>query len=386
MESRPPLTSTRGQASVDGSLNQLGSLPLLPYFAQHASPTFILSSRSSSAEGHLPSPVWANEAGKAIWETDSDRPLGSFLVDWVEEDVRKGLGGQLQEFIGGPSRKMGLQGLSSSPTNDGRSTSHPRASTSMSTLTRHILVRNVRSKGRPSSFYIDLSPLSTPSAESHLVVLQLHPIDQDVISEPTSKPSTSSSSSSIHQRRASSNVTPLNAKQTDLGRPTTVEPALEDALSFSASHSLSTFSSSHIPDHAQSSELHTHLPPVQHLSTSPSSDADSCSATTPNAASALSSNPVDALTSSTSPTDPSTSTESKRPTPQEKSARRKAKYRMKELIWSLDLQGTSLGPVEHWPACFKSALSIVLNTETESAIFWGPDHLAFCAFSKPPFL
>jgi len=46
---------------------------------------------------------------------------------------------------------------------------------------------------------------------------------------------------------------------------------------------------------------------------------------------------------------------------------------MGELIRSFDWSKTALGPIESWPQSLRSAVSILLPSKAQIAMFWGPD-------------
>src|SRR5690606_34010533 len=46
---------------------------------------------------------------------------------------------------------------------------------------------------------------------------------------------------------------------------------------------------------------------------------------------------------------------------------------MGELIRALDWSSTPLGPIESWPQSLRSALSILLPSKAQIALFWGED-------------
>ncbi|WP_175492475.1 PAS domain S-box protein [Methylocapsa palsarum] len=46
-------------------------------------------------------------------------------------------------------------------------------------------------------------------------------------------------------------------------------------------------------------------------------------------------------------------------------------------IGASDWSGSSLGPVSQWPAALKNALGLVLPSEAQIVLFWGPDYVAF---------
>ena len=46
---------------------------------------------------------------------------------------------------------------------------------------------------------------------------------------------------------------------------------------------------------------------------------------------------------------------------------------MGQLIRGYDWSQTSLGPIESWPQSLRSAVSILLPSKAQIAMFWGPD-------------
>ncbi len=44
-----------------------------------------------------------------------------------------------------------------------------------------------------------------------------------------------------------------------------------------------------------------------------------------------------------------------------------------QLIRDYDWSQTSLGPIESWPQSLRSAVSILLPSKAQIAMFWGPD-------------
>ncbi|MDQ2821345.1 MAG: PAS domain S-box protein [Pseudomonadota bacterium] len=45
---------------------------------------------------------------------------------------------------------------------------------------------------------------------------------------------------------------------------------------------------------------------------------------------------------------------------------------MQVLLHSIDWSGTAMGPREHWPACLRTAVSIVMQARQPMAVAWGP--------------
>jgi hypothetical protein len=59
--------------------------------------------------------------------------------------------------------------------------------------------------------------------------------------------------------------------------------------------------------------------------------------------------------------------------------RRRQEYRMADMTANYDWSQTALGPLEAWPQSLKTIVSVVLNTHSESCLWWGPGECAYAS-------
>lgn len=377
--------SSSSRSGIDQAA--LSVLPAIAFFEAHSAPTFVLplsavSLRSatpiqSQEDCFLPAAVWSNAAASTLGSN-------SWLEQRLDDDGQRAIRGLLLALLWQLEQQDSGPGEETLGRTNGRKTSidHTRTSTAPllvrchagkaseeSTLTWSTYVAAttllpVAPPGSPSYFNGSIShpqgsstsgntptqagqaPTPMPGdgyrrePPSALVVLQLHPVPEPAVARSV----------------------PSQARRTK--RSTKTAPQAGDGPASGSTGSAHIMRTAH------------HDPPTTQLGTM---DADASMATSDGpdgkANNEMVAQPEPAAKAAPLPLQPS------RPeTREQKVARRKRKYEMKETIYALlaDEKRTPIKKAEQTPV-FKSALAIVLNTETESTLWWGDRHVALCA-------
>ena len=351
--------------------SQLAHLPLLPFLEHHPHPTYVLpdgwfapaedepSTSSSKAANDPPSsaalrpgnsastsrasaaiaPVWLNEAAKAV-------ALSPIAWADVRSVVRRsqvlaaaanGNGGQEQVAKRPPLLHLPVQGVRQQQTSStavsevssdgGTSTARPGSSTDGSEPSAPTVLG-----GRFTTAIIDVPA-------TNYRVLQLVPCSS------TPSPVLAWTMASSSGRREPSSPSHSEASPLDLLAQATSTLSVSYSIGTS---SASLSSKSEIPPPALSSDTAS---PTSELPPRPIQDGPRPSA------------PSAVILSDRAPA---------KPTADEEYRRRCDEFRMAEMTANFDWSKTALGPREDWPQSLKTIVSVVLNTHSESCLWWGP--------------
>lgn len=371
-DARPTLLSAPTHDSASAALS---ALPALAFLETHPSPTFVLplstsalraTTAADAAGDSLPEALWTNGAG--------------VLHECLGDDGRRAVRGQLLALLA----QLEQPATQGSDDTLGGTTGRPIPSSTASQgqpgpgftpKTKPVVVRGPGTTVYSSVVAPLLRPASTPDAPSYFGsgAGTRRRSSAELASANTPTPArqlahaalvaASSSSRAEHQPfLAVLQLHPLP----EAGARTPADDG-DQLPSITAMHAMEKESARR----SLSDSAAPKFPSYAFSTTRPAR---------PNAADAtLRSVTIDPASRST-PSPPPIATVQAEPTLtlEEKSARRKEKADMKGAIARLlaDEARSPLSKAEQ-TASFKTTLSVVLNTETESALWWGPNHIAF---------
>jgi hypothetical protein len=394
-----PTSGSAGSASSSSPTNAataadqtaLNILPALAFFEAHSAPTFVLPLSAASLRSStptqaqedylLPDAVWTNAAA-AVAPTSP----GSWLEHRLDGDGQRAIRGLLLALLW----QLEQKDAQLDEETIGRKNGWKRAASAAQTGSSPLLVRchseEASDHSKPAwSTYVaaaTILPSSPPVSPSYFNGSASHPIG--------------SSTSGNTPTQAGQTTTPMPGDGRQRESPSALvvlqlhpmpEPAVARSVPSQAQRTRSSFKSApHTPlrdsdrllNEATGSAYNMrsahHAPPTVRLG---AVDADA-SVTPPGSHDKSNGPPVRPSPAAAAAAMPLTPIRTE--TREEKVARRKRKYAMKETVHRL-LADEEASPVKKadQTAVFKSALSIVLNTETESTLWWTDKHLAFCA-------